>query len=89
MLQTCHGNLKDLNMEPRLQNMLIEAGLPEEVDDIDSDDDQSSLHIPCPPLNDETSPDPYDAWLHSGTGFTTYLNRGLHIEGDSQVNYNM
>lgn len=38
ILNASVGNLRDLNLEPQLHNMLREAGLPTQVEGISSDD---------------------------------------------------
>ncbi|XBH63516.1 hypothetical protein VPH35_117473 [Triticum aestivum] len=59
VLRSCVGNLLDLNLEPRLQNMITEARLPLKIEDISSDNDSNS--------------DVFNEWIYSGKGFTTYL----------------
>lgn len=75
ILKTCLGNLRDLNLEPRLQNMLTDAGLPINIEDIPSDDDLSAhVHHPSPPK--DSNSDIFDEWVYSGRGFERYLHAG-------------
>ncbi|EEC81777.1 hypothetical protein OsI_25467 [Oryza sativa Indica Group] len=75
ILRTCLGNLRDLNLEPRLQNMLTDAGLPINIEDIPSDDDLSAhVHHPSPPK--DSNSDIFDEWVYSGRGFERYLHAG-------------
>lgn len=65
----------DLNLEPRLRSMLVEARLPLKIEDIPSDDDVSDIAQPPSPPKESNS-DVFNDWIYSGRGFTTYLNVG-------------
>uniref|UniRef100_A0A0E0BAY3 Uncharacterized protein n=1 Tax=Oryza glumipatula TaxID=40148 RepID=A0A0E0BAY3_9ORYZ len=81
ILMTCQGNLKDLNLEPKLQNMLYEAGLPTKVDEIPSDDDVSTtVCTPSPPK--DSSIDVFDDWMISQRGFSRYID--LDVENRNE-----
>ncbi|KAL6639508.1 hypothetical protein ACP70R_023238 [Stipagrostis hirtigluma subsp. patula] len=79
VLRTCVGNLRDLNLEPRLHNMLHEAGLPSEVEDIPSDDMSAIAHPPSPPR--DCSLELIDDWISSGRALKRYMN-GAARNGD-------
>lgn len=85
VLQTCYGNLKDTRMEHRLQEMLKEAGLPLEIDELPSDDSPRAYFTPMPQPPNDMNVDVMDDWLYSGRGFTRYLNAGLGIGESNQV----
>ncbi|EAZ37700.1 hypothetical protein OsJ_22042 [Oryza sativa Japonica Group] len=75
ILITCQGNIRDLNLEYKLQNMLSEAGLPIKVEEIQSDDDGTTACTPSPP--NESSVDVFDEWMISGKGFSRYIDLGV------------
>lgn len=75
ILITCQGNIRDLNLEYKLQNMLSEAGLPIKVEEIPSDDDGTTACTPSPP--NESSVDVFDEWMISGKGFSRYIDLGV------------
>lgn len=75
ILITCQGNIRDLNLEYKLQNMLSEAELPIKVEEIPSDDDGTTACTPSPP--NESSVDVFDEWMISGKCFSRYIDLGV------------